>query len=268
MMKARIRASALCGLALLLAGATSAVAERRSREALDRYLSGLHGAERGRVIPATEGSLSRLFAGDDFYVLRFSQYPVAIAPPAPLASNNIFVVKPDDAIQHFRDRNALKAFFQTALPPVKTEAEARDATEAWLRLTQEFAQDGFLQFSTPDDGLRVESGQSGGLLATGRAVVEPRGGSSGRIVASLTFDAAGRLTNVSERTNIKRGIRPICQATKLVDPDPIVRRMAEQDILVMGRAAERYLDEVRRTAGPQLRQAIDRMWDQILADDR
>jgi hypothetical protein len=31
------------------------------------------------------------------------------------------------------------------------------------------------------------------------------------------------------REQLRAGPRPICQATKLLDRDPIVRRMAEQD---------------------------------------
>jgi hypothetical protein len=268
MMEAVSRASALWVVALLLAGATPAAAPPSSREVLDRYLATMNGAERGQVAPVADGALARSFPGDDFYALRFSQYPVAIAPPPPLASNNIFVVKSDGSVRHLRDLGALKELFQTALTPVRTQTEARDATEAWLRLSQEFAQDGFLRFVSPHAAVQVASGQDGGLLATGRAVVDPRGGNRGQIVASLTFDAAGRMTDVWEKADIKRGIRPICQATKLLDPDPTVRGMAEQDILVMGRAAKRYLDEVRSTASPLLRQAIDRIWDRILAEDR
>jgi hypothetical protein len=44
--------------------------------------------------------------------------------------------------------------------------------------------------------------------------------------------------------------------------------MAEQAILVMGRAAGEYVDEQRARATPELRQAIDRLWRRILAEDR
>jgi hypothetical protein len=60
----------------------------------------------------------------------------------------------------------------------------------------------------------------------------------------------------------------ICQATKLLDPDPIVRRMAEQDLLVIGKPATEYLDEQRARATPALREAIDRIWPRILIEDR
>jgi hypothetical protein len=76
------------------------------------------------------------------------------------------------------------------------------------------------------------------------------------------------LTSVSEDNQIRRGPRPICQATKLLDPDPVVRKMAEQDLLIMGRAARGYLDEQRARATPALRKAIDRIWERILEGDR
>ena len=60
------------------------------------------------------------------------------------------------------------------------------------------------------------------------------------------------------------GVRPICQATKLLDADPLVRRMAEQDILVMGQSAKEYLDEQRANAKPELKAAIDRIWKRIV----
>jgi len=48
----------------------------------------------------------------------------------------------------------------------------------------------------------------------------------------------------------------------------VLRRMAEQDVLVMGRAAKPYLDQVRATARPKLQQAIDRIWQRILEEGR
>lgn len=102
----------------------------------------------------------------------------------------------------------------------------------------------------------------------GKAIVNPRSGNTGEIAAALTFDPAGTLVSVSETATVKRGIRPICQATRLLDPDPVVRRMAEQDLLVMGKAAEAYLAEQRTEADPELQRAIDRIWERILAEDR
>jgi hypothetical protein len=93
-------------------------------------------------------------------------------------------------------------------------------------------------------------------------------GGDGNIDVLMTLGSAGSLLSILEKGAVRPGIRPICQATKLLDPDPIVRRMAEQDILVMGHAAKPYLDQVRATAQPKLQLAIDRIWQRILNDGR
>jgi hypothetical protein len=248
--------------------AEASAADTRGRELLGPKLSALAGAERGQVIPVVDATLARTFSGCLFYVLRFRQYPVTLLPPDPLQVNNIFVVKPDGAVDHLPDVKALEIFFQSTLPRVTTDAEARDAARAWLRLVPEFHQDGFLQFSIPDESVRVVPGPGGGPSVAGKAVVAPHGGNQGEIVGSLSFDHRGRLVSASEAANIKRGIRPRCQATRLLHPDPVVRAMAEEAILVMGKAAKDYLHEQRARASPKLRETIDRLWQRILTEDR
>ena len=105
-------------------------------------------------------------------------------------------------------------------------------------------------------------------LPPNKAVVDQRGGDAGEIVATLSFDPGGKLAEVSQAGQVRAGVRPICQATKLLDPDPIVRGMAEQAILVMGKSAKAYLDEQRAKAGPELQRAMDQIWQRILAEDR
>jgi hypothetical protein len=235
---------------------------------LAKKLAEFKGAERGQIIPVADDAVARAFPGYRVYVLRFRQYPIALVPPAPLASNNLFIVKPDGSVEHIPDAEALKEFFRTTLAPVRVEIAAGNAVKAWLRLVQEFHQDGLFRFAVPDDSIRIAAAADGGLHVTGRAVVNPNGGNAGDIVGSLTFNATGDLVRVSEAANHKRGIRPICQATKLLDADPIVRGMAEQAILVMGRETKEYLDEVRAKANTELKAAIDRIWQRILAEDR
>jgi hypothetical protein len=245
---------------------TAAPDERQGRELLDQALAGFPGAERGEVIPLAEAAIEQAFPGYRFYVLRFRRYPVAVLPPASLEASNVFVVKPDGSVARLADTRALEAFFQSALAPVTTDADAKEAARAWLRLVEEFHQDGFLQFSIPDATLQAGPTLGGGHEATGKAIVASQGGNLGEVTSLLTFDSAGRLVRASATARIKRGIRPICQATKLLDPDPVVRRMAELDLLVMGRAAKPYLDEQRAIASPELRDEIDRVWQQILRE--
>jgi hypothetical protein len=237
-------------------------------EALARKLAEFKGTERGRITEVTGDSLARALPGDRFYVLRFRQYPSALKPPEPLHANTLFVVKPDGSVDFIPDTKVLEGFFRAAVEPARTDTEAKETVKAWLRLTQEFHQDGFLRFSIPDEAFHATATSEGGKQVTGKAVVEPQGGNRGEITAALRFDPAGKVTAAAETADIKRGIRPICQATKLLDADPIVRGMAEQDILVMGRSAGEYLDARRAKAGPELRQAIDRIWQQILTEGR
>lgn len=255
----------VCSLALLAVGI--ALAEQQAG-VLAKKLAEFRGADRGQVSPVTDESVARAVPGHLFYVLRFRQYPVAVVAPEPLRANNLFVVKPSGLVDHLPDAKALEGFFRSALAPVQTEAQAADAAKAWLRLAQEFRQDGFFRFSIPDDSVHAASVLEGGLQVVAKAVVDPQGGNAGEIVASLTFDRGGKLATVLETDRVRRGIRPICQATKLLDPDPVVRGMAEQALLVMGRAAQGYLAEQRAKASPELRRAIDQIWQRILTEDR
>ncbi len=237
-------------------------------DALTKKLAEFPGAERGQTIPVKDELLARVLPGCSFYVLRFKQFPVAVLQPEPLKANNLFIVKPDGSVEHIPDTEMLKEFFRTSLAPVTTQARARDTAKAWLRLAEELYQDGFFQFSIPDGSIHVTTMKNGGLQVSGKAVVNQQGGNTGAISASLTFDRAGELAEVSESAQIHPGVRPICQATKLLDPDPIVRGMAEQAILVMGKAAKGYLDEQRVKAGPELQHAIDEIWQRIVAEGR
>ncbi|HEV8309771.1 MAG TPA: hypothetical protein VGW35_19080 [Methylomirabilota bacterium] len=252
----------------------SGAADERGRRLVEGKLAALTGgagreiAADRKLVPVRSTALSRAFPGHLFYVLRFQQYPVGLVPPEPLRANNLFVVRPDEAVEHLTDGQALEAFFRAALSPVKTTSQAREAARAWLRLSEELHQDGFLAFAAADKAPAVTTAVGGGYAVTARARVRPEAGNRGEIRATLTFGADGKLQSVAETDDLKQGIRPICQATKLLDPDPVVRGMAEQSLLVLGRAAKEYLDAQRAAASPELRGAIDRIWARIVAEGR
>ena len=195
-----------------------------------------------------------------FFSVLFRQYPVARPAPPGLKSSNVFAVGADGEVLVLTDAGELEKFFKAHLPAAKTDDQLKDAARAWLRLTQQFRQDGFYKFTLMDDATKVAPAGAGKEVR-GKVVV--MAGGNGAIDATLTFDGAGKLARVVEGGKLRPGPRPICQATKLLDPDPLVRRMAEQDVRVMGRAAKDYLDEQRAKATPELRRAIDRLWRQI-----
>lgn len=269
------RAGLLIAIALLpsapaAAGGNPPAAASRSitgREALRRvqqYLNRLH-ARFAQVEPITDEAVTRSFPTRFIISVWFRSYPVAMVPPAPLKQQNLFVVDRRGAMTRFSEKSALRTFILASLAPAVEDAAIRDAVRAWLTLSEQLLQDGFYRFAAPDESITVHHGDHG-TTATGKAVVTS--GGRGDLTVRLEFDAAGRLLDVAESGKVLPGVRPICQATKLLDRDPIVRRMAEQDLLVMGRAVEPYLQEQRARARPALRRAIDRIRRRIVQEGR
>jgi hypothetical protein len=218
-----------------------------------------------RVQPITDQAVLRAFPGHTFFSVLFRQYPVAVAPPKPLRSSNVFVVPKEGKVDVVTDPAALQKLVQTTLPPVRDDAAAQAAVEAWLRLSSELHQDGFFTFAIMADSTKV-SAEDGGRKATGKMVVMK--GGNGMIDATLTFSGDGKLKQVDKKARITAGPRPRCHATRLLDPDPIVRRIVEEDLLFMGSAAKEYLDEQRGKASPELQKAIDRIWQRIRDEER
>jgi hypothetical protein len=211
--------------------------------------------QNGQILWIDDKALAQAFPKQLFFAVRFRLYPVAMQIPEGLAASNVFVIE-GDKFKHIKNAKALEEFFRNHLPPVKagdTQA-GMQAVKAWLTLSQEFVQDGFYKFQIGD-------GKSSGNSYESQAVV--MAGGNGDITARLEFDKDGKLVSAAETAKIKPGPRPICQATKLLDADPVVRQMARQDLLYMGLAAHDYLMEQRAVAGPALQRAIDRVWAQI-----
>jgi hypothetical protein len=217
----------------------------------------------GSLDKLTDADLARAFPKAMFYQLRFRQYPVAFAVPEGLSAGNV-VVLVGEKIELVTDIKGLEMFFRESLPAVMSDDEMGFAAKAWLRLVQELNNDGFFQFKS----LAEEKIEVVGSAVSGTSHVVPQGGNKGQISMKLTFDKLGRLATTETDAKLTAGIRPICQATKLLHEDPIVRRMAERDILVMGPLALEYLLEQRAKANPELQRAIDGIWDQILAEER
>jgi hypothetical protein len=235
----------------------------RAERAVTARLEELKGSA-AVVQPIRDDTLDRTFPGSLFFAAFFRQYPVARLTPEGLKDSNLCAVGRGGKVELMTDSSQLKQFFKDHLPPARTADQFKDAARAWLRLTQALHQDGFYQFAIEEDSLKVNA-EKDGTVVTGKAVVT-RGG-NGEIRTHLTF-RDGRLALLNQDTRLRSGPRPICQATKLLDPDPVVRRMAEQDLLIMGRAARGYLDDQRARASPDLQRAIDRLWQRICAEDR
>ena len=230
------------------------------------YLKDLKGADSARVSALTTDGLSATFPDHILFSVLFPQYPVARVAPEPLKPSNILAVPKmkDGKPAPITDLKQLEMFFKSSARAVKSETETYAAVEAWLRAVAELNQDGFYKFSVKAESFAAADTA---ITASGRAKVDPAGGNKGEITATLSFKD-GQIRTIDTRVNLIAGPRPICQATKLLDPDPIVRRMAEDAIRVMGSAAKPYLDEQRAKASPELKAAIDRIWKRIQNEGR
>ena len=249
--------------ALLLALSSAITATPDEPQLVVDFLDNLN--VHGYVIrPITDEYVGRTFANSSFFAVIFRQYPVARLCPEQqgLECSNIFFVQ-NEHVGFVPNISELKTFFSQELRPLPSGDAASDAGRSWLRFSGELKQDLFFEYSPP----AVEyTPTADGATVSGHVAVTA--GGQGKIAMAMNFDLAGIFVGVQESGKIRPGVRPICQATKLLDRDPIVRRMAEQDILVMGHAAKPYLDEIRVKAKPNLRQAIDRIWRRIVDEGR
>jgi hypothetical protein len=212
------------------------------------------------LTPIAHDYLAMSFPGKSFFNVVFRRYPFAVQPPVGLALTDVAFVE-NGAVGYLTSPKDLQNFFLTDLQPAQDEMAAVDAGLAWSRLSAALTQDGFYTFSDPQATFYPAPGPGTWGIVVGQTTVTA--GGKGTIDATLYFDASRVLTDVQQTNSVRPGVRPICQATKLLDSDALVRRMAEQDILVMGKAAKGYLDEQRAKAGPELKEAIDRIWQRI-----
>lgn len=225
---------------------------------------------RGRILFLSNPVLKKAYPDSVFYVLRFPQWPVALEPPQPLGNNNLFVISKESKALSLVltdvERDSLKHFLMASLK-ASSNQDATQAVEAGLALGQELVQDGMFKFELDPSSLKCKKdGES--LRASGRVNIVPQGGNSGTFDLDMQFDAKGKLIDCTQTVGINAGMRPICQSTKLLDSDPIVRKMAEQDLLIMGSSAKEYLEWQRTQVSPELKMEIDRIWRRILKERR
>jgi hypothetical protein len=232
---------------------------------LKEYLGAIKGSEAGRVTALADGT-RETFPDFVLFAHVIPQFPLAREAPAPLKHANVIAVpkKKDGKPVLITDTKELEKFFKAHARPVTKGSEGQATVTAWLRAASELAQDGFFKFTvkagtvaTADDTTSV----------SGTSSVAEQNGDKGEVTAKLTFKG-GKLTTSDTKVSVSAGIRPRCQATKLLDPDPIVRAIAEDSLRVMGSTAKEYLDAQYTKASPELRAAIDRVRAKIKAEGR
>jgi hypothetical protein len=261
---AGVLAAALAGFAAPAAGAEKptkeeiAAAEKQVRE----YLAKQKG-DAAKATAIQDDVVAKMLPGKILFGVVFPRYPRAVAPPKGISASSVFVA--GDPVKPLNNEEEMFFFVRENLPKIETDDQAKDAARVYMRLFQEFHQDGYYKFKLMADSTKVSTDGDMRLVEVVAVVMD---GGNGTLKAKLKFDAEGKLASQSGMTELKPGVRPKCQATKLLDADPDVRLMAERDLLCMGRAARPYLDEQRAKASPELQQAIDRIWRRICDQDR
>ncbi len=233
------------------------------RETLQAYLSKYDNADLATLSRVKCDELSALLPKSSFFSLWFPQYPVAVEPSAPLKPTNVFVVTGEE-VAHLRSAADIGKHLQDCLGPVRDEATVRQAAVALLILFQELKQDGFFEFARPK--ITLESNGEG-MNALGEVEVVEKRGDKGRLTVRISC-ADGRIDTVKLNGQLSPGIRPRCQATRLLDPDPVIREIMRRDLIVMGSRAEHYLVAQWRKAGPRLKKELEKIWRQIVAEGR
>jgi hypothetical protein len=239
--------------------------DSKRRPAMEKYVKA-KGYERADLMPISDEALQKEFPEVMFYALRFRQFPVAHEVPPGMKPSNLYAVEKDGTVVHLANSDELTAFFQKHAPAVKEMDAAKRVARAYVRLAEEWRQDGFFQFTIPDQTVTAQAADK--VIKASAKAVASGGGNRGEITATLSFDGDGKLASAKDEGEMHEGVRPICQATKLLDPDPIVRGMARQCVLVMGLRAREYLTEQRAKASPELQKEIDKVWAEIVAEKR
>ncbi len=171
--------------------------------AIEQYLENLGMEDYYTMASVRAHYLAGTFPGISFCGVYFEQWPVRVEPPEGMAQSDVFFMGADRQLLYLTGPDDLLEFFQEAWNPVVSatghENALKDAAKTWLRLSQEFSQDGFYQFSKPVVEVI-------GQTAYGSVTVVQ--GGRGYIWVAMTIGPTGKLY-VEEKRHVYPGIRPI-----------------------------------------------------------
>lgn len=207
-------------------------------------------------------------SGSHWYSVHYREFPMAVRPPDPMNPRNL-VVESKSKTLHFGTRQELDKLARDMFRPVRRE-DLTDFALDWLRVSSVFSQDGFFEFQFKKFNIKVKDAGRACQVDAESPVVE-KAGDTGKLRCTLSFNLTDEgyvLVSVKDDDTVVPGIRPICQATLLLDQNPKVRKIAERDLLVMGRAALGYLEEQRTHATGDLRKEIERVIKKVRRGER
>ena len=91
-------------------------------------------------------------------------------------------------------------------------------------------------------------------------------GGNGEVLVTMQFGEDGKLRHVTQTEKVRPGPRPICQATKLLDPRPDRPTDGRAGPTLHGVGRTRLFDGAAELGTPEMQQAIDQLWRRIVAD--
>lgn len=193
--------SCVLGLLTVLSNGSVARADVME-EVIDLYMDQL-GAYGYNMTPVNESYVTNTFSGIEFCGVYFDQWPHQVQPPEGMALSNVFYMNvANKDLNYLTGPDELEQFFQENWPIIGSGGNTdtlEQAAETWLRLSQEFSQDGFYQFSEP----LVEV-----IDQTAFGFVAVTHGGHGFVWAALTTGPVGSLS-IEEERHIYPGPRPI-----------------------------------------------------------
>ena len=202
--------------AVLLSLWPATIAKADDQQLVQDYLLS-RGVSGALVRPVTDDFVGRTFPNFSFFGVIFRQYPIAVRCPAvpDLKCANLFFVR-NSQVDFVSTIEDLKFFFAANLDPAPTQAAATDAASTWMRFSEELKQDLFYTCSESYISYALRDN-----LTLLRAHATATAGGDANIDLVMTLGAAGNFVSILEKSAQRPGVRPICQATKLLDPDPI-----------------------------------------------
>jgi hypothetical protein len=173
---------------------TPAAEPDKSRAAVDAWYAEITKDTRPVVAPkialVDDPAVHAAFPDDRFFTIQFPRYPLAIKPPAPLKLENLIRVHKDSSVQRIADTDALKKLVEPLFSDKAGRDQIRTALHAFLRLAEEFYQDGYYEFTITDESISAVQ-QNDHYIATGKATVT-RGG-KGTVTVTVTTGAAPKI---------------------------------------------------------------------------
>jgi hypothetical protein len=207
----RIVGAALLGAALLMSaggGSTPAADPKpdtaKAEKAVKAELKKLKG-DYAQVTLIKYAPLRRALPGHVFFGVLYKQFPAGRMPPRGLKPSNVFAYGPEGKVHVFTEPRKVIQFLKDRLVAGTDDDRVKDAARSWLRLTQEFKQDGFYEFDIQDEKTKVAKTKGGKIVIAQSVVVK---GGKGMISARVSFNKKGKLTDANQDSKVNPGSRP------------------------------------------------------------